>query len=101
MKLTELVSDAGLDSCRTITMDRFPLGSSIQATLKLWEQLGGFVFFSCCDEGDQLFLSSTGMIQKEPIDRPTAQRTPGLFCSRSSVCHKGKQCLNPLPLVNP
>jgi hypothetical protein len=69
--------------------------------LKFWKELSSFVFFSRRDEGDQLFLSCTGMIKKEPIDRPTAQGTPGLFCSRSSIRHKEKYCPKPLPHVNP
>ena len=82
-------------------MNGMPLRRPIQTTLQFWKELSGFLFFSSGNQGHQLFLRVAGLIQKKTIHRTTSQSPTGLFGSRSSVGHKVKHCLRPLPLVNP
>ena len=81
-------------------MNGRPFGRAIQATLKFRKKLSSFIFFSSGNQSHQLFLGGAGLIQKKPIHRTTPEGTTGLFGSRSSIGHKGKECLKPLPLVN-
>ena len=100
VKLAKLVSDSGFDTSRAISVNGFTLGRTVQTTLQFGKKFCGFIFFTSCKQGDQLFLGSASMIQEKTIDHPAAECATGLFCSRGSVGHKGKECPKPLPLVN-
>jgi hypothetical protein len=82
-------------------MDGLALCGAIEATLKLRKELGRLILFSCGDESDNFLLGQTSMIQKKTVHSTTTQSPTGLFCSRSSIGHKVKECPKPVPRVNP
>ncbi len=82
-------------------MNRFPFSGTIKPTLEFRKEFGRLVFFAGTNQRHDFFLGKTGMIQKQTVDRTTTQCPTGLFGSRSSVSHKGKECPKPLPHVNP
>jgi hypothetical protein len=82
-------------------MDGLALCGAIEATLKLRKELGRLILFSCGDESDNFLLGQTSMIQKKTVHSTTTQSPTGLFCSRSSIGHKVKECPKTLPRVNP
>jgi hypothetical protein len=82
-------------------MDGLALCGAIEATLKLRKELGRLILFSCGNESDNFLLGQTSMIQKKTVHSTTTQSPTGLFCSRSSIGHKVKECPKTLPRVNP
>jgi hypothetical protein len=82
-------------------MDGLAFCSAIETALKFWKELGRLILFSCGDESYDFLLGQTSMIQKKTVHSTTTQSPTGLFCSRSSIGHKVKQCPKPIPRVNP
>jgi len=82
-------------------MDGLAFCGAIETALKFWKELGRLILFSCGDESYDFLLGQTSMIQKKTVHSTTTQSPTGLFCSRSSIGHKVKQCPKPIPRVNP
>jgi len=101
MRLPQLQGDTGLNASGAIPVNRLSFGGTIQPLLQFRKELHRFVLLAGSNQGQQLFLGIPSMVQKTPIYHTTPKRGASLFCSRSSICHKGKECPNPLPHVNP
>jgi hypothetical protein len=82
-------------------MDGFAFCGAIETALKFWKELSRLILFSCGDKSHNFLLGQTSMIQKKTVHSTTTQSPTGLFCSRSSIGHKVKECPKTLPRVNP
>ena len=90
MRLPQLQCDTGFYAGRAIPVNRLSFGRAIQSLLQFRKELNCFFLLARGDQGQQLFLGIPRMIQKAPIHHTTSKRGPGLFRSRSSICHKWK-----------
>jgi len=88
MRLPQLQGDTGFNSSGAIPMNRLPLRRTIQPLLQFGKELNRFFLLAGSDQGQNLFLGIPRLIQKTTIHHTTPKRGPGLFCSRSSICHK-------------